>query len=100
MEPVLQFEAAADWPAIQQAEHHREGRPAELWRQYKVVKSWIADESRTQRNEQSLQTLGHVLNRAWPVDRKPVFRSLVQALNKFDREQRRRRKDFDAGPLR
>ena len=47
------------------------------------------------RSEGALQSLRQVFERAWPVDRKPVFGGLVRAIDKFDREQRRRRKHGD-----
>ncbi len=44
------------------------------------------------RTEDAAKSLRHVFERIWPVDRKPVFRGLVRAIDEFDREQRRRRK--------
>jgi hypothetical protein len=48
------------------------------------------------RRKDAVQSLRHVFERAWPVDRKPVFSSLVRAIDELDREQRRRRKRHDA----
>ena len=48
------------------------------------------------RNRSAVQSLRDVLERAWPLDRKPVFSSLVRAIDEIDREQRRRRKQRDA----
>jgi hypothetical protein len=44
------------------------------------------------RREDAIKSLRHVFERVWPVDRKPVFKGLVRAIDEFDREQRRRRK--------
>lgn len=41
-------------------------------------------------------TLRPIFERVWPVDRKPVFSALVRAIDELDREQRRRRKRYDA----
>lgn len=43
------------------------------------------------RREHAVQSLRHIFERVWPVDRKPVFSGLIRALDEFDREQRRRR---------
>ena len=48
----------------------------------------------------AVQSLRHVFERVWPVDRKPVFRGLVRAIDNLDREQRRRRKHRDAADRR
>lgn len=48
------------------------------------------------RRDDAVQSLRHVFERVWPVDRKPVFGGLVRAIDKFDREQRRRRKSREA----
>jgi hypothetical protein len=48
------------------------------------------------RSKDAVQSLRHVFERVWPVDRKPVFRGLVRAIDKLDLEQRRRRKRHDA----
>jgi hypothetical protein len=47
------------------------------------------------RNKDAVHSLRHVFERVWPVDRKPVFGGLVRALDDFDREQSRRRKQRD-----
>ena len=47
------------------------------------------------RREGAVQSLRHIFERVWPVDRKPVFSGLVRAIDEFDREQRRRRKHRD-----
>jgi hypothetical protein len=47
------------------------------------------------RKDDAIKSLRHLFERVWPVDRKPVFRGLVRAIDEFDREQRRRRKDRD-----
>jgi len=44
------------------------------------------------RSEVAFQSLRHIFERVWPVDRKPVFSGLVRAIDEFDPEQRRRRK--------
>ncbi len=49
-----------------------------------------------QRSKDAVKSLRHVFERIWPVDRKPVFRGLVRALDEFDRDQMRRRKHRDA----
>ena len=49
-----------------------------------------------QRSKDSGHSLRQVFERLWPVDRKPVFRSLVKAIDELDREQSRRRKQRDA----
>ena len=46
---------------------------------------------------EAVQAMRQVFERAWPVDRKPVFGSLVRVIDEFDREQSRRRKNRDAG---
>ena len=48
------------------------------------------------RSKEAAQSLRYVFERVWPVDRKPVFSGLVRAIDKLDREQRRRRKHRDA----
>ena len=48
------------------------------------------------RSKDAVQSLRHVFERVWPVDRKPVFSSLVRVIDEFDREQSRRRKHRDA----
>jgi hypothetical protein len=48
------------------------------------------------RSKYAVQSLRHIFERVWPVDRKPVFSSLVRAIDELDREQRRRRKRQDA----
>jgi hypothetical protein len=48
------------------------------------------------RSKFTVQSLRFVFERAWPVDRKPVFSSLVRAIDELDREQWRRRKHYDA----
>jgi len=48
------------------------------------------------RDKDAALSLRQVFERAWPLDRKPVFGALVQAIDNFDREQRRRRKERDA----
>ena len=48
------------------------------------------------RNKSAVQSLRQVLERAWPLDRKPVFSGLLRAIDELDREQRRRRKQRDA----
>jgi len=47
------------------------------------------------RREDAVKSLRHVFERVWPVDRKPVFKGLVRAIDDFDREQKRRRKRRD-----
>ncbi len=49
-----------------------------------------------QRSKDVGQSWRHVFDRIWPVDRKPVFGSLVRAIDELDREQSRRRKQRDA----
>jgi hypothetical protein len=44
------------------------------------------------RREDAIKSLRNVFERVWPVDRKPVFKGLVRAIDEFDREQKRRRK--------
>jgi hypothetical protein len=44
------------------------------------------------REDETAQALRSVFQRAWPVDRTPIFSGLVRAIDDFDREQRRRRK--------
>lgn len=48
------------------------------------------------RSKAAFQSLRHIFERAWPLDRKPVFGGLVRAIDELDREQRRRRKRHDA----
>ena len=48
------------------------------------------------RSKDAVQSLRHIFERVWPVDRKPIFRGLVRAIDNIDREQRRRRKHRDA----
>lgn len=48
------------------------------------------------RSKDAVKSLRHVFEWVWPVDRKPVFRGLVRAIDKLDLEQRRRRKHYDA----
>ena len=48
------------------------------------------------RRKDAVQSLRHVFERVWPVDRKPVFSGLVRAIDELDRAQRRRRKRHDA----
>jgi hypothetical protein len=45
------------------------------------------------RSEGAVQSLRQVFERIWPVDRKPVFNGLVRAIDEFDREQKRRRRE-------
>ena len=52
--------------------------------------------ARNPRSEAAVESLRHVFERIWPVDRKPVFGGLVRAIDEFDRRQRRRRKRSDA----
>lgn len=47
------------------------------------------------RNKAAVEFLRHVFDRAWPVDRKPLFRRLVRAIDDLDRRQRQRRKSYD-----
>jgi hypothetical protein len=46
-------------------------------------------------SEDAVRSLRQIFERAWPVNRKPAFDSLLQAIDGFDREQRRRRKHRD-----
>lgn len=48
------------------------------------------------RSKYAVQSLRHVFERVWPVDRKPIFSGLVRAIDELDREQKRRRKHHDA----
>lgn len=48
------------------------------------------------RSKHAIQSLRHVFERVWPVDRKPVFSGLIRAIDELDREQKRRRKHDDA----
>jgi hypothetical protein len=48
------------------------------------------------RRKDAVQSLRHVFERVWPVDRKPVFNGLVRAIDELDRKQMRRRKRHDA----
>ena len=48
------------------------------------------------RRKDAVQSLRHVFERVWPVDRKPVFSGLVRAIDQIDRKQMRRRKRHDA----
>ena len=43
-------------------------------------------------SEDAAGSLRLIFERAWPLDRKPVFGGLVRAIDKFDRRQSRRRK--------
>lgn len=48
------------------------------------------------RSKNAVQSLRQVFERAWPLDLNPVFSGLVRAIDDFDREQKRRRKERDA----
>jgi len=47
------------------------------------------------RKKHAVQSMRHIFERVWRLDRKPVFRGLVRAIDELDREQRRRRKHHD-----
>lgn len=43
LELISNFERSTDQSAIRDADALRDGRAAELWRSYRVVKAWKAD---------------------------------------------------------